>query len=674
MTFALPSPSTATGPQLFFGADDLPRLRRLYAKDPRFAEMREGLERFDRTAEWEFLRSKVNLEDHRNDIRQCCDTAQNMAFHHLMSGNEDAADLAIAAVRTLMKFADWDFFTEAGTKIVGVQAAPRAAIAVAAVVDWLGDRIETAEKQAWLQTLGERGCEPCYTGLHNIRYPRQCQGWGFNPRSVMYAERATFPNDNARRPEITQTTNLRAAPASGLAIGATAIGLYGGDRDSLDRWLEMAINAFQVFEHVYLPDGSYGEGVNYGNYTSESIFMALVALQRAGVADLRGGINWCGHLRFMLNMAMPTAENPYEVVNIGDSGRHRGKVHFQHPDGRAESRSALAFWVAREFRDGAAQWFGENLAAAHNLWSLIFFDETVTAESPVDAPQTWFSDLDWVVARTGYRAGDLLVSLRSGIGWNHEHADRNSIIIKAHGEQMIVDPSRPPYNFTDPSWIMRTTAGHSAVLVNGAGHFYHNGIEGTNSTIAQARLRGRGEGAGWSWWVSDATQAYRLADREIRQVVRGIVVLFELQTVVVIDRLAMWHAPAIFEARFFADNWDGAAKIDTTSDGFLIKRPGATAVAKVLARDPVTIGTGWLPIPEERAAQHPFISVETAPTMATTLVTAIALSSAGGEPAECKFVSTGDGITVKVKTGGNAATCRIGDADLGPTIAVERRP
>jgi hypothetical protein len=661
-----------SGPHLFFSATDLPRLRKNFNEDARFAEMKESLLKFDRVAERKFLRKEVNFNDQVHNIRRVCDVMQNMAFLYLMTDDKDAAELAIESMRTLMKFVCWDFFME-GNRVIGVQGAPRAAIAAAVAIDWLGDVVDSAERQTWVKAIAERGCEPCFLGLHNIRYLRETKGWSINPKSLQYSQRSVFPTDSARRPEITLNTNLRAAPAGGLAIGAALISIYGDQsQDDLERWQEMAIFSLRVFESVYLPDGSYGEGVNYGNYTSENIFMAVVALKRIGVADLRDGINWSGHVRFMLNMAMPTSENPYEVVNIGDSGRHRGHVVFQHPDGRAESRSALAFWTAQEFRDGSAQWFGEKLAAAHNIWSLVFFDESVEAVPPGNEPKTWYSDLDWVVARTGYRANDFQVSLRSGIGWNHEHADRNSIIIKGYGEQLIVDPIRPPYPFTDPCWMMRTTAGHSAILIDGEGHLYNNGVEGTNSTIAQARLVGKGEGKGYSYWISDATQAYRVANLKIKSVVRAMVVFYDLRAVVVVDSVSKWKQSSKIEARFFADNWDGDCEVTTDENGFEIRRPGAFANAQTFCRTSAEISESLLPIPEERAAKHPFVSVKTEPTMTTTLVTVIALGPTGGEAASATIDSSDDEIMVAIKTTGASATCRINDTESVPGIQVSQ--
>ena len=53
--FAMSPQRSVTGPQLFFSADDLPVMRQTFAEDARFAEMREGLLKFDQVAERKFL-------------------------------------------------------------------------------------------------------------------------------------------------------------------------------------------------------------------------------------------------------------------------------------------------------------------------------------------------------------------------------------------------------------------------------------------------------------------------------------------------------------------------------------------------------------------------------------------------------------------------------------------
>lgn len=666
-----PAVRRGPGPKLFFSAEDVPRLRKRWAEDPRFASLREGLLNRDRAAIREHLGSDIDFRDPLRAQREIAEWGQELAFVCLMEDDADAGRLAIECIRTTLKFPHWDFFRDGPEKVVGVQRAPDMAAFIPCVIDWVGDLLDHEECQHWLWEMGAKGCEPCYTGLHNVMYPREALGWRFNIDTTPGELRAKFPNEMSRRPEITQNTNLRAHPASGLAIGAVVVACYGDDTSQVERWLDMAVTNLEAMKDAYEPDGSYGEGVSYGDYTSRTIIMGLEALRHSGLRPTEVDIDWRGNMAFMLNMAMPTADYAYNVVNIGDNGRYHHQRHDSHRTGRPEMRTAAAYWVARHFRDGRAQWFGETLGGLESMWSLIYRDDTVVPTPPPPGPRSWRPDLDWMVARTGYETDDLVVSLRSGRGFNHEHADRNSIIVKGYGEALIVDPLRPPYNYEDASWMLRLTHGHSAVLIGGEGHFYNNGVEGTNATIAQARIVAEESSKHHATWVSDATQAYRIVNADVRSVVRAVVVCFDLAAVVVVDRVTMWKQAAVVESRFFADNHDGQAKLTATDDGFRIARPLAWSNAAVFGRETLEVEATQLPIAPDRAEKNPYVGVRTAPTKSTTLVTAIGLAPTGGRPAAATISAGDETITVLLRGAGRTVRCHIHDAPEVPSVKVE---
>jgi hypothetical protein len=664
-------PKRGPGPKLFISADDLPMLRRRWAEDPRFSSLREGLTGRDRVAMRAHLASDLDYRDPLRVQREIAEWAQEQALVYLMAEDEDAGQLAIECMRTAMRFPYWDFFLDGPDQVIGVQRAPDMVTFVACVVDWLGDLVEPAERQEWLRAMGEKGCEPCHHGLYTVMYPREAKGWRFNTETTPGAKRALNPNEMSRRPEITQDMNLRAHPAGALATGVAAMACYGDDTSQVERWLEMAVTNLKAMEDAYEPDGSYGEGVGYGSYTSRTIIMGLEALRHSGLMPLELAIDWLGNVRFMLNMAMPTAEYPYEIVNIGDNGNYHRRRRITHLTGRPEMRRELPYWVARTFGDGEAQWFGDNLAAAEGIWSFIYRDDSVKAVPPPAGVQHYRPHLDWMVTRTGFAADDLVVSLRSGCGHNHEHSDRNSLIVKCHGEQLIVDPLRPPYNYEDPSWLMRLTAGHSAVLVDGQGQLYNNGVEGTNKTICMARMEVVDTGPRHATWVSNATQAYRVANADVRSVVRAVVTCHDLPAVIVVDRVTVWKKAAPVEARFFADNYADKAQLSTTSDGFRIERPQAWAEGTVWSRDAVKVAAEQLPIAPERAPLHPYVGVTTAPTMATTIVTVIGLGRSGETGPQVSIEDGESTIDVTLRRGGRVAHCRIDDSAEVPELSVK---
>ena len=254
-----------------------------------------------------------------------------------------------------------------------------------------------------------------------------------------------------------------------------------------------------------------------------------------------------------------------------------------------------------------------------------------------------------------------------------EHADRNSIIVKCFGETLVADPYRPPYSFADPSWALRTTAGHSALLIDGEGHQYHDGSEGTNPSDAYARIIREGERDGYLFWVSDATSAYQLVNEDVDSVTRSVVILYDVPAVVIIDKVRKQSEVSGLQARFYADNIDGNATITATDRTFILKRPGARIVGMAWATGGDVMRQGRLDIPEERAVKHPFVDVATTgPSLEPLLVTLLLpqrtdMTLSTGRINE---LENGD-VEVRIQSGLSPAVCRISDSGAIPEFRIE---
>ena len=651
---------------LLFDADALPRMRQLFQDDPRFAFLRESLISIDREAERRFLKSEVRYNDQLYDVMRLFRTAEKVAFLYLMTGDEDAADLAAEYVRTLLRFPRWDFYMETGGHVIGIQRASGSTISISLVSDWLGDRITNEERKEWFRVMGERGCEPCYLSLKCIRYPETTVGWYLDPESTYFEHRPGARTDLSRRPEITQTTNLRAIPACALAFGTVVISSFLGKSKDTERWMEMATHGLAAFRDIFSPDGSYHEGLSYANYTADHIASAVTLLERSGYTELGDIVNWQGYMDYVLQFSCPTINDPYGIVNFGDNGNP------QSGEKGSVTRTAVPFWVARRNKNETAQWIGNHLTGDNNHWSLIWHDPAIREQAPKGGNQLWHSDLDWIVTRTGFTADDLVVAMRSGHPANHEHADRNSVIVKCYGEQLVTDPNRPPYSFSDPAWIMRLTQAHSAVLIDGRGHQYHNGVEGTNASNAHARIVHKKEGEDYALWISDATLAYRLVDTGIKSVARAVLVFYDAPALVIVDRVRTWYEPSSVQARFFGYNWDGHFKHRVMDKGFRMIRPGAELAAKIYCVNPVTVSAGKLDIPEERAQRHPYIEVDAEAAMETTLVTAMAIGKPEADKFKIDFHENSLGVEMHLKAERRNYKCLISADGAMPVIEVKQ--
>ncbi len=639
---------------LFFDAENMDEVRARFAEDPMFATLRDRLRSIDRAEARETLRNDIRYNDHLYDIATVSRMAEDLAFLYTMTGDEDAGRLAIEAVETIMRFPKWDYFLEAGEQVIGLQRAPGATLAVAQAADWLGDAVDDEARRTWMRTMGERGCEPSYLSIYGMRHPDRVEGWTIDETSTYFEHRPDERFDLTNWPIILDDTNLKAVPAAALAIGALSYREVLGSDENTDRWLEQAIYSMGTFRDLYAPDGSYPEGVPYAEYTSTHLAMATEALQRMDVTDLFDVINWIGYGAFLREMTVPTYDAPRAVINFGDGG--------------GGARSAVSFWTASRAFDARSQWFGQQLAREHSIYSVVWYDPQIEPSAPSDRPHLWINDLDWVVARTGYEPEDVVVAMRSGGPANHEQADRNSIIVKAFGERLVADPYGAPYNSADPAWMMRTTAGHSALLIDGDGHQYHDGEEGTNASQAAASVVRSGERDGYLFWTSDATPAYRLVMPDVRSVTRTVIVLYELPAIIVADKVLKNETPSIIQARFFADNTDGRTTLETARPAFRTIRPNARLNGHAASPGGVAVRTGRLPIPEETASRYPFVEAATGTeSLHPYLVTVLAPTPGDQNRVELSIDESAEGVTqIRLATANGEGTCTLHDTGAIP--------
>jgi hypothetical protein len=312
-------------------------------------------------------------------------------------------------------------------------------------------------------------------------------------------------------------------------------------------------------------------------------------------------------------MAMPTSGRPNDCVNFGDAWS-MGDV-------------SIAAWVARRFKDPVAQYVATEVGELRSHYSIIWLDTGLAARKPgADLLDVRFSN-DWIIARSGWNEAEGLVAMRSGGPANHEHADRNSVIFKAYGERLFHDPYRAAYSHTEPHWLLRLTGAHTAVLIDGKGHQYHDGHEGTNASWAEARVVNYTTSARTTVVTSDATEAYRLVNADVLRVDRTLVYL-KPDTLVILDRISLKENPVPVQLRFQIDNSDGKGRVGSEGSGFHVERPGASLKAAIYAAEDLKVRTGTLNVPEDKGI-HPFAEAETGTGREHTVLSVCTAQKAG---------------------------------------------
>jgi len=614
---------------LLFDATDLPRIRANVA-NPRFAGAWSTMTSADLADDTDFLAHHVRFDHHADDMLRVRGILERSSFVYVVT--EDPAQLAVArlALRRLLDYPKWDMFLEGGRKVIGIQRASEATIALAFALDWLGDGLSASERAEVKRQIGEKGAPACFTTLYGMKYPDRVKGWTMDPADA-YPLKVV---DLKHWPLILNKTNLKIIPTAALGIAAC---LLHDDTPQADVWLELARSSALAFSPQFGGDGSFGEGVSYWGYTALHLALFAEVLWRTRGIDDRRLVNYPGTIRYALAMTMPRLAAPSEHEEkkrsyVGVQGVPPTKVPprldiVNFGDANDPVEISVAAWVARTYSDPVAQWIVRDVGEANSQYGIIWYDDAAPAAPPEAALLDDRMDNDRVVSRTGWAAADSVVALRSGGPGNHEHADRNSVIFKAHGDRLLNDPFRAAYQWTLPRWKLRLTGAHTAVLVDGQGHEYNDGHEGTNASLASARVAVFRTGPDWMTVTSDATEAYQLVNGAITRVERTLVFL-KPDVLLILDRVDLTGASGTVQARFQVFNDDHRGTCGTADETFWINRPFATLRARVAAAGAFTLGTGQVDLPASEGL-FPFVEVGTAPAVSHVILTACTAAPAG---------------------------------------------
>lgn len=610
---------------LLFDAADLPRMRANF-QHPRFADLRAKLLAVDPAAETKFLESELRLNNHVADFLHAWQILEHAALLHTLFGDPRHLDLALLALRRLCDYRRWDYFLEAGKDTIGLQRAPEATIACCFALDWLGDKVPADLRMRVEDKIANEGAPACFRTLYGMKYPDRVRGWGFDPDDDY-----PFRFDLRRWPLILNGTNLKVIPICGL--GLAAISLHGRHPDA-EKWLQLARQSAQAFSTMYGLDGAYDEGVGYWSYTTTHMIMFAEALHRRLGLDDRKLVNYPGTIRYALAMSMPClgadaadphAKSAYNAVPKGDYLPASDVVNFS--DAASGQDASVAAWVGSTAKDPLCNYVAKHVGSMRQFQALAWYHDDAPEQAPsADLLDAHLSN-DWVISRSGWSAADTVVALRSGGPSNHEHADRNSVIFKAHGERLFHDPFHAGYSPKVPRWLLRQTTAHTAVLIDGKGHQYHDGSEGTNSSWAWARVTSFRTGPNWMTVTSDATEAYQLVNDKIQLVERTLVFL-KPDVLLVFDRVKLAAAQPV-QLRFQIFNDDGNGSGSARDTTFAINRPLASLAARVHASGNVACAAGQLELPANEGV-FPFIEASSAAATEHTLLT-VATTAPRGE-------------------------------------------
>ncbi len=614
------TPASSSLPGLLFDPADLPRIRATLAR-PEFAGFWNSARQPDFADDERFLRHELKLNEPVKDLARAANILQRSAFVHAIAPDPQHLALARLALDRVLAYARWDWFLEAGTQSLGIMRNGTTAIAVVLAADWLAGELSAAEHAAIVDRLANEAGPAAERAVFGMTHHDQVVGWSMNPEMTGYAK-----VDVSRWPAILDLNNLRIIATSGLAAAAAWL---HGRHPRAAHWAAMADASMRLFVSRLPTDGVFPEGPDYWHFTFNYFCVSAELLQRRCGLDLRDATNFPAMVRYVQMVTLPTRDNPGGCINIGDAFMTSGA-------------EPLA-WIGRHFRDSTANHLVLQPGTIRELpcsaWAAIWFDPTVPARRSADLPLDRVLFPGIVVSRSGWTASDSVLSFRSGEPENHEHADRNSLLFSAHGERLLNDPLKAAYPRQDPKWLLRLPAAHTALLIDGRGHVYHEGEQGTNASTAVAHLVDHRVGPDWMFAVSDATDAWRRAGLPVTRVQRSVL-FFKPDILVVLDEVNLTTVLPV-ETRWQVYNQDNQGSVAATATAFTITRPHATLQAAALSTATYAVASATLPLPAD-GGSYPFAAISSPPAPAHRLLTVSTASPRGEAHGTLNVVRAGD--------------------------------
>lgn len=615
------SHAASSSPFLFVDPTEIDRIR-ANAKTPLLQPMFESWKAetpADLTTAIETFENSGNIV---RDFARVLFLLEHSLTVHLIEPDQARVDSCLDTIERIMARPYWDYFRDGDVEILGIQRASFATVRLLYAREVLADHMDESFDQRLLKAIADKGCEPCYATVYDMDRPETVIGWDFD------AEHAGFYDISMQRwPMILGANNLRSAPHGALGLGALAL---EGHDPRAKMWLKTAVASTERFLKLFAEDGSFFEGLSYLDYSMRTSLPFIDAHTRLrGDVDWMEKVNWDGMLDYTITMQMGrTPEGAPDIVNFSDA-----------------RRGAFPGWVSKVGEltgNPLAGYIANHAGSPYFFYDFLWYEPDAPEESPDPSLLNHRNDYNWIICRTGWEPADAVLAFKSGGPANHEHADRNHITFKMNGERLLQDHFGAAYDRRHDGWKMRQTAGHNAILIDGHGHHYVDGVEGTNDSLAYANVLDWQDHGDTVWWTSDATPGYIVENYHVTQVQRSVIYA-KPGTMVVFDQVNFRYRPQTVDARFFPDNRDGEAKLTVDGDSFAIHRPNAALRGKVASSSGAAPRLARLEVLPE-TGDFPCVEVHSPIGLSHHIVTVLVADSPQAGSPDIKIAQNADGI------------------------------
>ena len=236
--------------------------------------------------------------------------------------------------------------------------------------------------------------------------------------------------------------------------------------ESLPEWFAFEGDEIQGKPRTFDRDGGMYESINYASFGITEALLLRMAWLNSHPGTKLPEIKQMDLLPAFFSHVCYPRDGMLYSINFGDS----------HKNVTGESSMALAY--AMGVKDPVTLWYITQLEPNQHRegfpmnfpMGLLYLPDVKNAPKLPDLPtaRLW-KDFGWATMRDSWKKNATMLAVKSGMTWNHSHADANSCILFHKGVDIIKDAGNCSYGKPEYRNYFFQSDAHNVVKFNGEG-------------------------------------------------------------------------------------------------------------------------------------------------------------------------------------------------------------
>ncbi len=341
--------------------------------------------------------------------------------------------------------------------------------------------------------------------------------------------------------------------------------------EALPEWFDFAGDMMQTKPRTFDRDGGMYESINYASFGITEALLLRLAWLNSHPGDKLEEIPQMKLLPdFFCHVAYPRTGQLHSI-NLGDSHKNvtgEGSMILSYAMG-VENPATL--WYATLIEPGQHR---EGMPVTFPMGFLYTPSLDKAPSTPGLPLSKQWSDFGWATMRDSWNRDATMLVVKSGMTWNHAHADANSFILFHKGVDIIKDAGNCSYGKPEYRNYFFQSDAHNVVKFDGEGQPRYQQYHGSSLPGHVGNMLDGGDRL--KYIVADGTGPMsHLLDRNIRSF------LWIGNTILVIDDLHS-HRPGAWEWL-----WHPGGEVKKRGGDLEITKDGASVVLRALYPQPL---------------------------------------------------------------------------------------